>query len=226
MPSVPFAIHHGAFSGYMTLTPEERAAIQAAIDPLVDRPEQEWTAHGAIRLGSPKPFYLLKIDPSLRRSFGPRREDHRSCSTSSAMRPSNSCSETRTRCVYMRSLSLRSSERSGHPRRGRGRPGAMKIFERLDFNLAQCHVEVGELRDWLDANPTLGEKSIRVFFRRRRHLSAFIASYNPNVNRFDRIAFEYPLFGDFTCDLVVGDSDGSRLLLRRVRRRRPSGAGR
>ena len=66
MTSVPFAIHHRAFSGYTTLTPEERAAIQAAIDPLVDRPEEEWTAHGAIRLGSPQPLYLLKIDASLR----------------------------------------------------------------------------------------------------------------------------------------------------------------
>ena len=66
MTSVPFAINHRASSGYTTLTPEERAAIQAAIDPLVDRPEEEWTAHGAIRLGSPEPLYLLKIDASLR----------------------------------------------------------------------------------------------------------------------------------------------------------------
>jgi hypothetical protein len=66
MTSVPFAIHHGAFMAYTTLTPEERAAIQAAIDPLVGHPEEEWTARGAIRLESPEPFYLLKIDPSLR----------------------------------------------------------------------------------------------------------------------------------------------------------------
>lgn len=66
MTSLPFAIHHAAFTGYMTLTPEERVAIQAAIDPLVDRPEEEWTAHGAIRLGSAEPLYLLKIDASLR----------------------------------------------------------------------------------------------------------------------------------------------------------------
>jgi hypothetical protein len=64
-------------------------------------------------------------------------------------------------------------------------------------------------RDWLDASLLLGEKPILDFFRCERHLSAFIASYNPNINRFDRFAFEYPLFGDFTCDLVVGDSDGS-----------------
>src|SRR5579883_1583789 len=84
----------------------------------------------------------------------------------------------------------------------------MKIFESLDFNGAQCRQEFGELRDWLNAHPTLGEKAIRDFFHHRRHLSAFIASSSPNMNRLDRIAFEYPLFGDFACDLVVGDSAG------------------
>jgi hypothetical protein len=66
MTPIPFAIHHLAFMGYTTLTPEKRAAIKAAIDPLVDRPEQEWMAHGAIRLGSAEPLYLVKVDPSLR----------------------------------------------------------------------------------------------------------------------------------------------------------------
>jgi hypothetical protein len=84
----------------------------------------------------------------------------------------------------------------------------MKIFEHLDFNIAQCRQEVGELHDWLNAHSTLGEKAIRDFFRHRRHLSAFIASSSPNMYCFDRIAFEYPLFGDFTCDLAVGDSAG------------------
>jgi hypothetical protein len=84
----------------------------------------------------------------------------------------------------------------------------MKIFEHLNFDYAQCRQEVAALRSWLRAHPTLGEKAIRDFFRHRRHLSAFIASSNPNMQRFDRLAFEYPLFGDFTCDLVVGDFSG------------------
>ena len=82
----------------------------------------------------------------------------------------------------------------------------MKILEHLEFDLALCRRQVGELCDWLDAHPALGERAILDFFRRRPHLSAFVGSYSPNINRFDRIAFEYPLFGDFTCDLVVGDS--------------------
>jgi hypothetical protein len=83
----------------------------------------------------------------------------------------------------------------------------MKTFEPLAFDPARCRKEVGELRRWLGRHPTLEEnRHVRPFFRKRPHLSAFIASYSPNVIRFDRLAYEYPLFGDFTCDLAVGDS--------------------
>jgi hypothetical protein len=67
--------------------------------------------------------------------------------------------------------------------------------------------EVAELRRWLDQNPTLAEKGqILPFFRAHRHLAAFVGSYSRDVRRFDRIGFEYPLLGDFSCDLIVGDS--------------------
>lgn len=83
----------------------------------------------------------------------------------------------------------------------------MKVFETLVFDPAQCHKEVTELRKWLARHVELKEREqVLPFLRRRNHLAAFIASYNPNVIRFDRIAFEYPIFGDFTCDLAVGDS--------------------
>lgn len=83
----------------------------------------------------------------------------------------------------------------------------MKTFEPLAFDPARCRKELGQLQNWLARRPVLDEtKYILPFFRRRRHLAAFIASYSPNIIRFDRLAFEYPLFGDFTCDLAVGDS--------------------
>jgi hypothetical protein len=66
MAPVRFPINHRAFMGYTTLTPEEQAAVQAAFEPLIDVPEQEWTAHGAIRLDYPEPVYFLKVDSSLR----------------------------------------------------------------------------------------------------------------------------------------------------------------
>lgn len=83
----------------------------------------------------------------------------------------------------------------------------MKTFDRLVFDPAQCLQEVTELGKWLERRPQVEEKKhILPFFRKRRQRSAFIALYNSNVIRLDRIAFEYPLFGDLTCDLVIGDS--------------------
>ncbi len=83
----------------------------------------------------------------------------------------------------------------------------MKTFDAMAFDPMRCRKEVTKLRSWLGRREYLEEaKDIRLFFRRHRQLSAFIASYSAEIGRFDRIAFEYPLFGDFTCDLVVGDS--------------------
>ena len=33
-----------------------------------------------------------------------------------------------------------------------------------------------------------------------------VGSYNSKINRFDRIATDFSLFGDYACDLVIGDS--------------------
>jgi hypothetical protein len=44
------------------------------------------------------------------------------------------------------------------------------------------------------------------FFKKRLHLSAFLGSYHPSISHFDLVAHEYDLFGDFTCDLALGDS--------------------
>ena len=83
----------------------------------------------------------------------------------------------------------------------------MKEFEPQRFQPQRCLEELQEFDDLLKSSPKLAEKKhILPFFRQRRQLSAFIGSYNSKVCRFDLIAFEYDLFGDFVCDLVVGDS--------------------
>jgi hypothetical protein len=90
----------------------------------------------------------------------------------------------------------------------------MKTFDALIFDPTRCRQEVAELREWLAAHPILDERrQILPFFRARRHLSALVASYSPELDRYNRIAFEYPLFGDFSCDLVVGDSARSAYCL-------------
>ena len=83
----------------------------------------------------------------------------------------------------------------------------MKTFESFRFDSTGCRKEVAELRQWLAQHPILDEKrQILPFFRQRRQLAAFVASCDAALKVYDRIAVEYPLFGDFTCDLVVGDS--------------------
>ena len=84
----------------------------------------------------------------------------------------------------------------------------MKTFIRFRFDLKRCRTELDEFKKLLDNHPTLDERrDILPFFREREHLSAFIGSYfAPSIENSDRLAFEYSLFGDFFCDLVVGDS--------------------
>jgi Domain of unknown function (DUF4263) len=69
-----------------------------------------------------------------------------------------------------------------------------------------ARVEVAELRAYLLANSDLKEAALRAFFGARPHISALMGHYNPSVKRVDRLAYEYPLFGDFRCDLAIGDS--------------------
>ena len=82
----------------------------------------------------------------------------------------------------------------------------MKEFIELEFDLALCKKELCEFKALLDSKSTLGERSVILpFFRKKYHLSAFVGSYFPYLSSFDRLAFEYSLFGDFACDLVIGD---------------------
>ena len=83
----------------------------------------------------------------------------------------------------------------------------MKNFSALEFDQSLCRSEIGELQQLLQRRRGLSERDdIIPFFRKRQHLSAFVASYHPDIIRRDRIAFEYDIFGDFASDLVVGDS--------------------
>lgn len=87
----------------------------------------------------------------------------------------------------------------------------MKTFLKFNFDILICQKEMAEFKNLLDSKPVLSERNdILPFFTKHRHLSAFLASYFTNIVKFDRLAFEYQLFGDFACDLVVGDSDKGR----------------
>lgn len=83
----------------------------------------------------------------------------------------------------------------------------MKDFIKFNFDPNQCKKELDDFKTLLDSRRQLDEKKdILPFFRKRKHLSAFIGSYISDILSFDLLAFEYSLFGDFASDLVVGDS--------------------
>lgn len=76
----------------------------------------------------------------------------------------------------------------------------------IAFSRHECARELQGFRKLLDQKTELSEnKDILPFFKRSRHLSALIGACNPYVGSFDCLAYEYDLFGDFACDVVVGD---------------------
>jgi hypothetical protein len=84
----------------------------------------------------------------------------------------------------------------------------MKTFQRVDWKPDRCRREALEFQALLARPRALKERdTILPFFRARPHLSAFLGLYHSSISRYDLVAYEYDLFGDFTCDLVVGDSE-------------------
>lgn len=78
----------------------------------------------------------------------------------------------------------------------------------LTFDHDRCLKEAKEFAAFLGGRTTLKERDeVLPFFKARVHLSAFLGVNNARIIQYDRYAHEYPLFGDFTCDLVVGDWD-------------------
>jgi Domain of unknown function (DUF4263) len=83
----------------------------------------------------------------------------------------------------------------------------MKELDEISFNAVSCQIELAEFRELLNEKDELAEKEdILPFFQKNKHLSAFLGTYHSQVSVPDRIAHEFSLFGDFSCDLVVGDS--------------------
>jgi Domain of unknown function (DUF4263) len=84
----------------------------------------------------------------------------------------------------------------------------MKGFKDFKFDPRICRQELNELKFHLDSKFELSErKDVLPFFKQREHLSSFIGSYFPYISSFDKLAYEYDIFGDFKADLAIGDSE-------------------
>ncbi|HEX5272067.1 MAG TPA: Shedu immune nuclease family protein [Gemmataceae bacterium] len=83
----------------------------------------------------------------------------------------------------------------------------MKSFERRVKHLPACRGELRRLRKLLAGRATLSEtRDVLPFFQACKDLSLLVGELNLLDSTADRLAFEYDLFGDFACDLVVGNA--------------------
>jgi hypothetical protein len=82
----------------------------------------------------------------------------------------------------------------------------MKTFDKFSLNTQTLESELIKFKKLLNQEKLDEFKDILPFFKKHKHLSAFIGTYHPNLIKPDKIAYEYDIFGDFSADLVVGDS--------------------
>lgn len=83
----------------------------------------------------------------------------------------------------------------------------MKSFVPVSFDCLLYKKEVQDLQQLLTTRPSLKErKDVLPFFKARPHLSALCGLYNTDMTLPNLVAWEFDLFGDFSCDLAVGDS--------------------
>jgi len=89
----------------------------------------------------------------------------------------------------------------------------MKGLNPFDFDIRLCSKEISAFEGLL-TKPELKEREeILPFFRENPNLSAFIASYVPDIVRFNQLSYEFGLFGDFKTDIVVGDDKSNSYCL-------------
>lgn len=86
-----------------------------------------------------------------------------------------------------------------------------KQFTTIQLDHAECRKQIEEFKALLAAKADLSERhDIQPFFRARPHLATFIGTFLRDTGLATEYAFEYPILGDFTADLVVGDKSARR----------------
>jgi hypothetical protein len=83
--------------------------------------------------------------------------------------------------------------------------GAMPDFQPHTLDRAAGRVQVQELKALLESSADLPETVFHAFFEPRADLRALVGLYSGALLSPDRLAWQYPLFGDFRCDFAVGD---------------------
>ncbi|HYT87076.1 MAG TPA: Shedu anti-phage system protein SduA domain-containing protein [Gemmataceae bacterium] len=82
----------------------------------------------------------------------------------------------------------------------------MKKLEEIAFDYPLCRKQFEEFQQWLATKGDLSERNdVLPFFRARPQLAVLFGTFNNRLAWPNRIGWEFDIFGDFTCDLVVGE---------------------
>jgi hypothetical protein len=81
-----------------------------------------------------------------------------------------------------------------------------KNLETIVFEPRKFEKELKAFDALLKSKTDLSEaREIQPFFEKSKHLSAYMGTFSPNIGPATELAFQYPFFGDFTVDLLLGN---------------------
>ena len=84
----------------------------------------------------------------------------------------------------------------------------MKEFQPVAFELKQCRLELDGFRRLLAGKVELSEQNdLQPSLKSCRSLVALLGTQIPGISLADRFAFEFDVFGNYTADLVIGNSE-------------------
>jgi len=84
------------------------------------------------------------------------------------------------------------------------------VLETIAFDHALFEVELDAFGKLLASKSELSEAvDIQPLFKASKNLSAFLGTFAPDVGLVSELAFEFPFFGDYRADLLVGSKSAS-----------------
>lgn len=90
----------------------------------------------------------------------------------------------------------------------------MKVFREMVYDPKKTRKELKEFGQLLKQKASLTERDdLQPFFKSRAQLSSFIGTYGPNIGPAPQLAYEFPFFGDFAADIIVGSRKAREYLV-------------
>jgi hypothetical protein len=80
------------------------------------------------------------------------------------------------------------------------------VLESITFNHTRFEAELAAFGTLLSSKAELSESDdIQPLFKVNKHLSAFLGTFGPDIGPATELAFEFPFFGDYRVDLLIGN---------------------